>query len=317
MNLGRDPTKWLPKTSALQLQKPDVVFFAGEIRPWDEAVLHISSEAVLRGLNVFEGLKGYWQHDGEFALRSLGRHYERLQRSARLLHIPVPVSYEEFESACFEITRALYRPDNDLYIRATLFVIAGHWGEGSVADLVLTAYQQDSEPPDPVDVGISTWRRPVDVAMPSRIKTSTNYQVARLARIEGRSRDYEDMILLNQADRVAEATAACVLLVRDGAVFSPPAYEGALESITVQMVDDLCASLGIEFSRRPIERSELRIADELGLAGTLCEVTQVRSIDGMELPEAPVLSAIERRYRDAVRGSEPHPRVELDVLPGR
>jgi branched-chain amino acid aminotransferase len=317
MKIGSDPTKWLPKTSALQLQKPDVVFFAGEIRPWEEAVLHISSEAVLRGLNVFEGLKGYWQHDGEFALRSLGRHYERLQRSACLLHIPVPVSYEEFESACFEITRALYQPDNDLYIRATLFVIAGHWGEGSAADLVLTAYQQDSEPPDPVDVGISTWRRPVDVAMPSRIKTSTNYQVARLARIEGRSRDYEDMILLNQADRVAEATAACVLLVRDGAVFSPPPYEGALESITVQMVDDLCASLGIEFSRRPIERSELRIADELGLAGTLCEVTQVRSIDGMELPEAPVLSAIERRYRDAVRGSEPHPRVELDVLPGR
>ena len=317
MKIDSDPTKWLPKTSALQLQKPDVVFFAGAIRPWDEAVLHVSSEAVLRGLNVFEGLKGYWQHDGEFALRSLQRHYGRLVRSARLLHIPVPVSYEQFENACFEITRAVYRPENDLYVRATLFVIAGHWGEGSVADLVLTAYQQDSAPPAPVDVGVSTWRRPVDLAMPARIKTSTNYQVARLARIEGRSRGYEDMVLLNQADRVAEATAACVLLVRDGAVISPPAYEGALESITVQMVADLCASLGIEFSRRPIERSELHIADELGLAGTLCEVTQIRSIDGTGLPEAPVLKAIESRYRDAVRGSDPHPRVELDVLPSR
>jgi branched-chain amino acid aminotransferase len=317
MKADSDPTKWLPRTSALQLQKPEVVFFGGEIRPWDEAVLHVSSEAVLRGLNVFEGLKGYWQHDGGFALRSLRRHYRRLLHSARLLHIPVPVSYEEFESACFEITRSLYEPEKDLYIRATLFMVAGHWGEGSVADLVLTAYQQDSEAPDPVDVGISTWRRPVDVAMPSRIKTGTNYQVARLARMEGRSRGYEDMILLNQSDRVAEATAACVLLVRDGAVFSPPAYEGALESITVQMVADLCASLDIEFSRRPIERSELQIADELGLAGTLCEVTQVRSIDGMELPDSPVLAAIERRYRSAVRGSEPHPRVELDVLPPR
>jgi branched-chain amino acid aminotransferase len=315
MKADSDPTKWLPKTSALQLQKPEYVFFAGEIRPWDEAVLHISSEAVLRGLNVFEGLKGYWQHDGAFALRSLGRHYKRLQRSARLLHIPVSASYEEFENACFEITRVLYRPDKDLYIRATLFMIAGHWGEGSVADLVLTAYQQEIEPPEPLDLGVSTWRRPVDVAMPSRIKTGTNYQVARLARLEGRSRGYEDMILLNQADRVAEATTACVLLVRDGAVFSPPASEGALESITVEMVADLCASLGIEFSRRPIERSELYIADELGLAGTLCEVTLIRSIDGMDLLEAPVLSAIARRYRDAVRAIDPHPRVELDVVP--
>ena len=227
------------------------------------------------------------------------------------------MTYKEFEDACFEITRVLHQPDKDLYVRATLFVIAGHWGEGSVADLVLTAYQQDMKPPDPVDVGVSTWRRPVDVAMPSRIKTGTNYQVARLARIEGRSRGYEDMILLNQADRVAEATAACVLLVRGGAVFTPPASEGALESITVDMVADICASLGIEFSRRPIERSELYIADELGLAGTLCEVTLVRSIDGIDLPEAPVLSAIARRYLDAVRGIDPHPGVEVDVLPNR
>jgi branched-chain amino acid aminotransferase len=315
MKADSDPTKWLPKTSALQLQKPDVVFFAGEIRPWDDAVLHISSEAVLRGLNVFEGLKGYWQHDGGFALRSLERHYKRLLRSARLLQIPVPVSYEEFEDACFEITRVLYRSDNDLYIRATLFMIAGHWGEGSVADLVLTAYQQELEPPKPIDVGVSTWRRPVDVAMPSRIKTGTNYQVARMARLEGRSREYEDMILLNQADRVAEATTACVLLVRDGHVFSPPPFEGALESITVEMVADLCASLGFKFSRRPIERSELYIADEVGLAGTLCEVTLLRSIDGIEVPQAAVLSAIARRYRDAVRAIDPHPRIELNVLP--
>lgn len=315
MKAESDPRTWLPKTSALQLQKPELVFFGGEIRPWDDAVLHVSSEAVLRGLNVFEGLKGYWQQDGSFALRSLTRHYKRLLRSARLLQIPVPVSYDEFENACFELTRALYQRDKDLYIRATLFMVAGHWGEGSVADLVLTAYQQDIDLPHPIDVGVSTWRRPVDVAMPSRIKTGTNYQVARLARLEGRSRAFEDMILLNQTDRVAEATTACVLVVRDGTVYSPPPSEGALESITVEMVADLCASLGIGFSLRPIERSELYIADEIGLAGTLCEVTVVRSIDGADVPESTVLTAIAKRYRDAVRAVDPHPRVELDVLP--
>ena len=48
----------------VQLQKPEWVYFAGKIRPWDEAVLHVSCEAVTRGLNVFEGLKGYWHKDG-------------------------------------------------------------------------------------------------------------------------------------------------------------------------------------------------------------------------------------------------------------
>jgi branched-chain amino acid aminotransferase len=61
--------------------------------------------------------------------------------------------------------------------------------------------------------------------MPPRIKTGANYQVARLARIEGRSRGYEDMVVLNESGRVAESTGACVLVVRGGKVYTPPASE--------------------------------------------------------------------------------------------
>ena len=311
-----DPTKWSTGPGSLRLQKPDWVFFSGEVRPWEEAVLHVSAEAVVRGLNVFEGLKGYWQEDGRFGFVHLKRHYARLTDSASLLYIPVTFSYDEFESACFELTRALYRRDKDLYIRATLFVVEGHYGEGTRADLVLTGYQQEKEPPGPITLGVSTWRRAPDVAMPPRIKTGMNYQVARLARIEGRSRGYEDMILLNESGRVAESTGACVVMVRGGSVHTPPPSEGALESITLDVLCDLCASLGIEFERRPVERSELYVADEVGLTGTLAEITLLRSIDDRPLPEeAPLLSSLAKRYREAVTGVDPHPAVELAMVP--
>ena len=244
-----DPTKWNTGTGlgSLRLQKPEWVFFRGRLRPWDDAVLHISSEAVVRGLNVFEGLKGYWQPDGGFGFVHLERHFARLKRSARLLHIPVTFTYDEFEQSCAELTRALYRPDKELYIRATLFVVEGHYGKGTVADLVLTGYQQDKgSMPEPIALGVSTWQRPSDLAMPARIKTGSNYQIARIARIEGRGRGYEDMILLNSAGRVAEATGACVLMVRDGSVATPPPSEGALESITLDVVFGLAESLGID-----------------------------------------------------------------------
>ena len=83
-------------------------------------------------------------------------------------------------------------------------VVEGHYGLGTRAELLLTGYQWDQVPPSPITVGVSTWRRASDVVMPPRIKTGTNYQVARLARIEGRSRGYEDMILLNELGRVAD-----------------------------------------------------------------------------------------------------------------
>jgi branched-chain amino acid aminotransferase len=297
----------------VQLQKPKYVYARGRIRPWDEAVFHVSSEAVVRGLNVFEGLKGYWQPDGGFGIVAMERHWRRLRRSARFLHIPFDMGLEDFDECCHGLVQRLCEPDRDMWLRPTLYVTEGHWGEGTVADLVVTAYHQPKAAPESMPIGISTWRRAADAAIPCRIKTSTNYQVARLSKIEGRDRGYSEMVLLNQDGRVAEALGSCVLMVRDGVVVTPPAWEGALESITVDICEALCGSMGIPFQRRPIERSELHIADELGLAGTLVEVTIVSSLDGQAFGEHPVLDALARRYRDAVTGVDPHVSADLSA----
>ncbi len=297
----------------MKLQRPAWVYFDGRVRPFEEAVLHISTEGVYRGLNVFEGLKGYWSQDGAaFNLVEVARHYARLRRSARLLHIPVPCTLEKFEQACHDLIRVTLEPGRDLWVRATLYVVEGHWGLDTRADLTLLAYHQPMDRPTPITVGISTWQRASDNSLPARIKTSTNYQVARLARIEGRRHGHTEMVLLNAFGRVAEFTGACLLLVRDGSVITPPASEGALESITVEIVADLCRSLGIEFIRRPIDRTELHICDELAEAGTLAELTPVISIDGEPLPdERPILTAIQDRFFDAVRLVDPHPALAL------
>lgn len=295
----------------VQLQVPKYVYARGRIRPWEEAVFHVSSEAVVRGLNVFEGVKGYWQPDDSFGFVAMERHWRRLKRSARLLHIPFEMSLDEFDNCCHGLVQRLYQPDRDMWARPTLYVTEGHWGEGTAADLVITAYHQAKQPPAPMPVGISTWRRAADAALPCRIKTSTNYQVARLSKIEGRDRGYSEMILLNQTGRVAEALGSCVLMVRDGTVITPPAWEGALESITVDNCEALCRSMGIPFQRRPIERSELHVADELGLAGTLVEITVISALDGQSYGDHPVLDALATRYRDAVTGRDPHPAIDL------
>jgi branched-chain amino acid aminotransferase len=305
------------KLYALGLQQPRYAYFQGDVRPWEEATLHVSCEAVNRGLNVYEGLKGYWQANEEkFGIVEMARHFERLTRSAKLLHIPVPVTFEQFRDACVKLIRALYEPDKDMWIRATLFVVEGHWGEGTVSDLFLTAYHQSKQLPTPVAVGVSTWQRSTDISLSPRIKTSANYQVARLARIEGKKRGgLPEMILLNQFGRVAEATGACVVLVRDGCVITPPASEGRLESITLEVVRRICHSLAIPFIERPVERTELHIADEIRLVGTLAELTPVSRVDEYELPStSPLTDLIAEHFWASVRGVTPHPDVELTFV---
>ena len=296
----------------MKLQTPAYVYMGGEICAWSEARLHIGCEAVTRGLNVFEGVKCYRQPDGDLAAVMLGPHYERLVRSARLLHIPCEATFEEYQAAIRQLVRLLEEPGKEMWLRTTLYVTQGHWGEDTLSDLVVTAYQADMAPPEPVNLGVSTWRRSEDVSLPARIKTSTNYQVGRLARIEGRAAGCQDMILLNQHGRVAEATGSCILMVRDGKIVTPPPTEGALESITVDIVEALADSMGLCFVRRPIDRTELLVADEIALCGTLAELVPVRKIERLSVcGESHILGQLQKRYFEVVRGIQQHPSVEL------
>jgi branched-chain amino acid aminotransferase len=301
---------------ATKLQKPEYAYMGGKVIPWDDAVLHIGCEAVTRGLNVFEGLKGYWDIHGNFGIVFLKQHYKRFVRSAKLLQIPFTWTYEQYEDSIFQLMGALLSKDKDMWCRTTLYVIDGHWGEGTKADLVITAYHQDKVMPDPINIGVSTWQRATDSALPARIKTSSNYQMGRLARIEGRSRNCADMILLNSSGRVAEATASCILMVRDGVIFTPPASEGALESITLDFIEKLAKSMQIPFVRRPVDHSELFIADELALCGTLAEIVTINNIDGIPFnPDNILLKSIRERFFQVVRGEKTDPDYECAVIP--
>ena len=87
-----------------------------------------AAKSANRSLNVFEGIKGYWQPNGQFGILQLKRHYERLCRSARLLQIPFDHSLDQYRDAIFELMGVLLKPDKDMWARTTLFAIEGHSG---------------------------------------------------------------------------------------------------------------------------------------------------------------------------------------------
>ena len=301
--------------SLSQLQSPPWALVNGELVRYEDVRIHVSAEALTRALSVFEGMKGYWNSSGDvFAVRSPRRHYERLCRSARLFHIPIRFTYEEFLAGLAALAGKLLVPDRDLWFRPTLYVTQGHWGEGTAADLVVTAFTQQKHDPDPMRLGVSTWRRAADVALPARVKSSANYVPARLARIEVRRLGYDDAVLLNDAGRVAEATGACVMIADRRGIACPPVSEGCLDSITVDVLERVVQDLGMAFERRPIERTELLAADECGIAGTISELTLVEEIDGYSFGLSGVLSEMRRRYLQVMRGESALQGVDLVQL---
>lgn len=300
--------------SLSQLQVPQWALVNGELVPYADVRIHISAEALTRALSVFEGVKGYWNSAGDiFAVRSPRRHYDRLCRSAALFHIPITFSYQDFVDGLTKLARELLVPDRDLWFRPTLFVTHGHWGEGTAADLVMTAFTQQQHDPDPMRLGVSTWRRAPDVALPTRVKSSANYVGARLARIEAQRLGYDDAIMLNNSGRVAEATGACVLIVERGRIATPPTSEGCLDSITVDTIEHIIRDLDLPYERRPVERTEMLAADECGVAGTISELTLVEEIDGYRYNQSGLLARVRQRYIEVMRGESALP--EIDLVP--
>lgn len=302
--------------SLSQLQSPAYAVVNGELVPYDDVKIHVSAEALTRALSIFEGMKGYWDPEGrEFGIRNPRRHYERLRRSAALLHIPVDFTFEEYRDACLDLARALLTVESDMWFRTTMYVVDGHWGQGTRADLVVTAFHQTKDLMPPMSLTVSSWRRSGDTQLPYRVKASANYVVARQARIEATGRGYDEAVLLNDAGRVAEATGSCVVAYRDGVVRTPPAYEGALESITLDVVEQICRRDGVAFERRPMDRTELLTSDEAAVVGTISELTPISRVDTTELRVDGVLSSLRDRYIGAMRRSERLSDVEFEILP--
>jgi len=303
--------------SLSQLQVPKWALVNGELVNYEDVRIHISAEALTRALSVFEGVKGYWNYSGDvFAVRSPRRHYDRLCRSASLFHIPIRFTYEEFVAGLSALAEQLLVPDRDLWFRPTLYVTQRHCGEGTAAALVVTAFTQQKNDPDPMRLGVSTWRRAADVALPTRVKSSANYVGARLARIEVHRLGYDDAVLLNDAGRVAEATGACILIADRNGIASPPTSEGCLDSITLNAMELVARDMGLTFERRPIERSELLAADECGIAGTISELTLVEEVDGFRFGLSGVLSQVRQRYIEIMRGEAVLPGIDLVPLIG-
>ena len=221
--------------------------------------------------------------------------------------MPFLMSFEEYEDACHALLARLAHPEKNMWLRTTLFLVGGHWGQDDVTDLVITAFDHPKGPAAPMPTGVTAWRRANDNALPARVKTGANYLVARFSKIESRDRGYREMILLNDAGRVAEFVGSGLMMVRDGVLVTPPASEGAFESITVLLIEALARELGIPTLRRPIERTELLVAEEIASVGSLNDLVPITAVDGLPLGPSPVLDRLRDRYLAAVvgRGAAP------------
>ena len=299
------------------------LYLNGKLLPYDEARIHVQSGAVKYGASVFEGLRAYWNPaHGELYVFRLQEHIDRLFGSLRLMRMEHSYSREELASSILEVLRK-NEVREDVHIRQTAYVEADGAldATGPVGLAVDARAHRVTEKPG-IAVGVSSWTRISDGAMPPRIKCSANYQNGRLAMLEAKANGYEGALLLNSRGKLAEAPGACCFVVRGGVAITPPVTADILESVTrATLLELLPKELGLTTVEREIDRTELYVSEEVFLCGSGWEITPIVSIDRLPLGDGtqpgPITRRIKECYFGVVRGEKPAYRSWLTPVWGK
>lgn len=295
-------------------QHPTYLWLDGEQLRWEEATVHVSELGWSTVGGVFEGIKAYWsgKHSELFVFR-LREHLERLQRSMRLVRLPLHYSVDELTDA---ITRLLR--DNgareDTYIFPMGYLKDSYNDRWNLLDQKSSLMIHTRPAPshlfggNTLSAGISSWRRISEDVMPPRVKNLSNYRNGQLARMDALQSGYDTSIILNQQGKVSEAPGACIVMIRHGKLITPDLTQSVLESITRDAIITLARDeLGISVEERAVDRTELYMADEAFICGTHAEITPVTSVDRFELGNGeigPVTRQLETELDNAFRGHD-------------
>jgi branched-chain amino acid aminotransferase len=295
---------------------PTYIWMNGEFIPWENAKLHVTTDAARFGSSVFEGLRGYWsQSQGQLYVFRMEDHLRRLSQSMKMMRMNLGHSLDDIREACVGLlAKNGFR--EDVHLVPTVYFGVGEgffsYKPGTV-DVGAYVFAQPRKSilgtGQGIHVCVSSWTRISDRDMPPRIKAAANYQNGRLATVQAVEDGYDSAILLSEQGKVAEGPGACVFLVRDGTALTTPVTGGILESITrATLIELLRGELSVPVVERQVDRTELYIADEVFFCGSAFEVWPVFSVDRYQVGDGkigPLTARLQTEYDNAIRGKNP------------
>lgn len=254
---------------------PDIAYVNGRFLPLSDAVVSIEDRGFQFGDGVYEVVRTYGNHPFQ-----LPAHLDRLERSAKALNLPVPVSRMEWDEVVAKALSQASYPESKIYIQVTRGPAPrDHQFPADARPTVVLTVREMRPLADAVRVnGIDAitmddlrWGR-CDIK-------SVNLLANVLARQRAKEAGVFEAIFV-RGGRVTEGSVSNVLLVRDRQLITSPEGPDILSGVTRSLVLDLARREGLKVMEQHPLQEDLHAASEVFLTGTTVEVLSVVRIDG-------------------------------------
>lgn len=292
-----------------------VLFLNGEYIKATEAKMDFYSQSLHYGYSVFEGIRSYKTVEGNTKIFKAEEHYERLKNSAAALNMPFHWTVEELIEATYAVLEK-----NDLqnaYIRPVVYAPANmSFVKNEQSFILIEAWEMGLFLGDKLlRVMTSSFQRPNPKGFKIQAKAAGHYVNSILASQEAKANGFDEALLLDMNDHVAEGPGANLFFEKDGKLFTP-ALGNILPGITRATVLEICDELNIEVEEKFFTIEELKKADAVFYCGTAAEIVGWESLDDVKFPlnwNDCVSRKIQQAYQELVVEKNVEPQTQDDA----
>src|SRR4051812_6536302 len=250
----------------------------GEITPLEEARISILDRGFLYGDSVYEVFRTY-----SGVPLFCDDHFERMENSARLIHMTISQSREQMLDEMRRTAAAgSVTSEDDIYVRWHVTRGTGALDLVPARDLkssyVIIVKEVPKWNPEFYSRGTrlaitEVRRNPIEALSPD-IK-SGNYLNNILGVSEAVELGADDCLMLNPQGFITEASNSNVFFVIEGQLVTPDAESGVLRGITKAAIAKLGAQTGIPLHERKLKPTDLEKATECFVTSATREVMPV------------------------------------------
>lgn len=290
------------------------VWMNGELKPFQDANVHVLSHSLHYGSAAFEGIRAYKTKSGQTAIYRAKEHIDRFEQSMNVFGGTCAYSNKQLIDAMGQVIRA--NAFDECYLRPLGYI--GHDSRGlklppspkmqvAIASWKWGKYLGNDAMNKGIKCNVASFRRPDVASSLPWAKLSGNYLNSIMARREATLAGVDEAILLDQNGYVAEGSGENIFLVEKGVLSTPPP-NAILPGITRDSIFQLAKLAGYQVKERDVTRNQLYAADEVFFTGTAAEVTPISLIDGRKIgagEPGPVTKKLADLFEKSIRGELP------------
>jgi len=275
-----------------------LVWLNGEILDFASAKVSVEDRGFQFGDGVYEVVRVY--QGKPFALKE---HLERLQRSAREIELPLPLSLADLAAAAEDLIARAGIAEAELYIQLTRGAARRNhlFPSDTPPTLVMTVRQVRLIPPELREQGIRALTVPDERWARCDIKSICLLPNVLAKERAHRAGAFEALFVREGV--VTEGTSSNVFAWTGEELVTPVADHRILSGITRSFVLRLAQQHGYRTVERDLPLAELKSAREVIIAGTVTELLAVIAIDGEPVGEGtpgPIFRQLYAAYRNMI-----------------